>query len=73
MNTKNAPLVSIITPAYNRGHTIRATLISAMQQNYPNIEYIVVNDGSQDDTQKVVESMQEQDPRIKLINNQINL
>ena len=67
------PLVSVITPAYNSGKTIEATLLSAMQQDYPNVEYIVVNDGSKDDTQEIIESMQAHNPKIKLINNPNNL
>ena len=60
-------------PAYNREKTIRAALLSAINQDYPNMEYIVVNDGSHDDTQKIIEALQEQDQRIKLITNPHNL
>jgi len=67
------PLVSVITPAFNRAHTIKSALLSAMGQDYPNMEFIVINDGSTDNTQKIVESLQEQDERIKLINNPKNL
>lgn len=73
MESNTLPLVSVITPAYNRENTIRATLISAMRQEYPNMEYIVVNDGSQDDTENIVRSLQEEDSRIVLINNSKNL
>jgi len=65
--------VSVITPAYNSAKTIKATLLSAMRQDYPNTEYIVVNDGSKDDTQEIVESMQANNPKIKLITNPNNL
>lgn len=66
------PRVSVIMPAYNRDATIHAALGSALQQNYPNMEFVVVNDGSQDDTQKIVETFQQQDPRIVLVNNSSN-
>lgn len=67
------PLVSIITPAYNSEKTIHATLLSAIQQDYPNIEHVVINDGSKDSTQEIVESMQAHNPQIRLINNPNNL
>ncbi len=66
------PRVSVIMPAYNRDTTIHAALVSALQQNYPNMEFVVVNDGSQDNTQKIVETLQQQDPRIVLVNNSSN-
>ena len=67
------PRVSVIMPAYNRDATIHAALTSALQQDYPNMEFIVVNDGSKDDTQRVVETLQQEEPRIILVNNASNL
>lgn len=48
------PLVTIITPAYNRGTLIAATIESVLGQDYPNIEYIVLDDGSTDRTLEVI-------------------
>jgi len=50
------PLVSVITPTYNRSHTIRTAINSVVAQTYDNWEHIIVDDGSTDDTQKVVDS-----------------
>ncbi|HSX06451.1 MAG TPA: glycosyltransferase [Candidatus Saccharimonadia bacterium] len=49
------PLVSVIVPAYNEETGIRRTLDSIRRSTYKNIEVIVVNDGSTDNTAKIVE------------------
>lgn len=53
--SSDAPLVSIITPAYNRGPFLDETIQSILSQDYPHIEYIVLDDGSTDDTMKILE------------------
>jgi glycosyltransferase involved in cell wall biosynthesis len=47
--------VSVIIPAYNCAPYLEAAIQSALDQTYPNIEVVVVNDGSPDDTDKVVQ------------------
>jgi glycosyltransferase involved in cell wall biosynthesis len=47
---------SIITVSYNSAATIRETIESVVEQDYPNIEYIVVDGGSSDGTQEIVKS-----------------
>jgi len=59
------PLVSIIIPAYNRGHLIGETLDSVYCQTYSNWECIVVDDGSVDNTEDIVSSYSEKDKRFK--------
>lgn len=52
----NAPLVSICIPAYNAEKYIAEAMDSVLAQTYPHVEIIVVNDGSTDNTAKVLEA-----------------
>lgn len=56
MMTTSFPLVSIITPTYNRADFLSETVDSVLSQGYPNLEYIVLDDGSTDDTASLMES-----------------
>jgi glycosyltransferase involved in cell wall biosynthesis len=49
------PRISIVTPNYNYGHLIEMTLRSVLAQGYPNLEYIVIDDGSTDASMQVIE------------------
>lgn len=60
------PLVSILIPAYNSEKWIEATLKSALAQTWSKKEIIVVNDGSNDNTHKIVEKYES--ANLKLIN-----
>jgi len=61
------PLISVIVPAYNASEYIVDTIKTISNQTYNNIEIIIVNDGSTDDTELVVKGMIDSDNRIKLI------
>ncbi len=54
------PKVSVIVPACNEEKTIKEGLLSLLAQNYPNLEIIVVNDRSTDQTQKVLLQLREE-------------
>ncbi len=56
-------LVSIIIPAYNAQKYIRETIQSVLDQTYSNWELIIVNDGSNDNTEEIVERFN--DPRLR--------
>jgi len=49
------PLISVLVPAYNHEHFVMQTLNSILADNYPNKEVVVINDGSSDDTGKIIE------------------
>jgi len=49
------PLVSTMTPAYNKASYLDETIQSVLEQDYPRIECIVLDDGSTDNTRQVLE------------------
>jgi glycosyltransferase involved in cell wall biosynthesis len=50
------PLVTVVTPSFNQGHFIRETIESVLSQDYPHLEYLVMDGGSNDHTQDVLKS-----------------
>ena len=62
--------LSVIVPVYNGESTIEKCLSSIIGQDYPDIEIVVVNDGSTDDTKKIVEEIIRENPdvNIRLVN-----
>jgi len=60
-------LISIIIPCYNAGKTISRTLNSIREQDFKDVEVIVVNDGSKDNSLEVLSMFEKVDKRIKVI------
>lgn len=59
--------ISIIVPVYNLENYIRRTVESICNQSYRNLEIILVDDGSQDSSPAILDELQEQDTRIRVI------
>ena len=56
MIDKDLPTVTVVTPAYNQAEFLRDTIESVLSQDYPNIEHIVLDDGSTDETPEILAS-----------------
>lgn len=64
--------VSIIVPLYNMAELVGKCLDSLLAQTYQNIEIVVVDDGSQDESGKIADQYAEQDQRFKVIHHDVN-
>lgn len=60
--------VSVIIPCYNQGKYLKDSIGSVINSTYPNIEIIVINDGSTDDTGEIINELKTRYPEIKFIN-----
>lgn len=66
-------LVSIILPTYNGAERIEEAIKSVLGQLYADWELLIIDDGSQDNTKKIVDNFANEDLRVRYIKNEINL
>ena len=66
------PIISIVISTFNGEIYLKPAIRSIQNQNFLDIEIIVVDDGSMDNTVKVIKDLMEEDRRIKLLSNEIN-
>lgn len=63
----NEPLISVIVPVYNVEHYIKRCVDSILAQTYTNLEIILVDDGSTDDSGKICDEYAKMDIRVKIV------
>jgi glycosyltransferase involved in cell wall biosynthesis len=65
-----SPLVSVVLPTRNRANLLRRSIASVFGQTYQNLELIVINDGSTDNTLEILSAVN--DSRLRVLNREIN-
>jgi glycosyltransferase involved in cell wall biosynthesis len=64
----SSPYVSVIMSVYNSDGSLRKSIQSILNQSYKNYEFIIVNDGSTDDSYKIINDIKKKNSRIKFYN-----
>ena len=59
MHSSNWPRITIITPSFNQGEFIEDTILSIINQHYPNLEYFIVDGGSRDNSVEIIKKYEE--------------
>ena len=71
-NSDKPELISVILPVYNGEHSIEASVSSVLSQTYENLELLIVDDASDDNTHEICRMLNEKDNRIRLLSNLSN-
>jgi len=73
MNGQNLPLVSVLIPTFNRAHYFRYALDSVLRQTYANIEIVITDNSTNDETYNIVQPFLQDYPSIKYYRNPENI
>lgn len=71
--TNQTPLVSVLIPCYNCEKYVEEAVMSIIKQTYSNLEILVIDDGSTDNTKSILQKLTQKDSRIRYIKNEENL
>ena len=69
---RNPPTISVIMPVYNGAQFLREAIVSVINQSFTDFEFIIINDGSTDDSARIIREYEQQESRIKFINQSKN-
>ena len=69
---RNAPRVSVLMPAYNVEKYVGEAIESVLNQTFTDFEFIIINDGSTDNTAKIIADYAKKDKRIRFVNHRKN-
>ncbi len=73
MNKVNNPKISVLMACYNSSNTLKESIDSILDQTFRNFEFLIIDDGSSDDTYKKLQNYQNQDSRIRVFKNNKNI
>ena len=73
INYENKPMISVVVPSYNKKDILLKSIRSIQNQNFKNIEIIIVNDCSNDNSTEVFNYLLKTDPRIRIFHHMTNL
>lgn len=66
---RQVQLISVIMPAFNAERFISESIESVLSQSFYNLELLIVDDGSTDDTRSIIDEFESRDPRVHVLNN----
>jgi hypothetical protein len=72
LKSTSNPIITIIISIYNSEKTIKAAIRSVQNQNFRDIEILLIDDCSKDNSLSIIKQLQQEDLRIKIIKNKIN-